>query len=359
MIFSVNEDTKELKHLPEQELVQLELLEREDLEEWAIEEPRILGEDLLVVSSEYSKFQDLRDRLDILAIDREGKLVVVELKRDRADQTTDLQAIKYASYCATLTAEDIQRDYRDFWNERDGANLSPEEVGEKFVEFLSQGVTEDVPYTDDGWANFELDDKPRILLAAGSFGPEITSPVMWLMEEYNMDITCTRMEAYRHRDRVILNSQQVIPIPEAEEYLTKRREKQEKQQETSVTFTLPELLDRGVLQEGDIVVFDEGRVPEEVERDWDPEDDYWRARVTGQTGQQDNIVWIHDDETYSFTGLTREILNELVGRDKDKPLNGYAYWAHPEFRFRTLLKLREANVHGEDRYSDTEFEESL
>lgn len=359
MIFSVNQDTEELEHLPEQELAQLDILEREDLEEWVIEEPRILGEDLLIITSEYANFEDLRERLDIMAIDSEGKLVVIELKRDRADRTTDLQAIKYASYCATLTAEDIQKDYRDFWNEREGNNLSSEDVGEDFVDFLNQGVTDEVPYMDDGWANFELDDKPRILLMAGSFGPEITSPVMWLIEEYNMDITCTRIEAYKHRNRVILNSQQVIPIPEAEEYLTKRREKQEKQKKSSVTFTLPALLERGVLEEGDIVVFEESKVPDGIDREWNPEDDYWRARVTGMTGQQNNIEWPHDGETYSFTGLTREILYQLVGRDKEKPLNGYAYWTHPDFGGRTLLGLREENVQGEERESKDSLESPL
>jgi hypothetical protein len=348
MIFSVDPDSEDLEHLPEEEFAALNLLEREDLQQWAIDEPRILGEELLVISSEYAQFQDLRDRLDILAIDPEGKLVVVELKRDKADRTTDLQAIKYASYSATLTAEDIQKDYQKFWNERNDEQLSAEDAGETFYKFLDQSVTGEVPYTEDGWANFELDDKPRILLVAGSFGPEITSPVMWLLEEYDMDITCTRIEAYTHRDRVILNSQQVIPIPEAEEYLTKRREKQEKQSKTSVTFTLPTLLDRGVLQEGDIVVFDGNKVPEESEREYDATDDYWRGRVTGNQGQQDNVQWLHDGETYSFTGLTREILHQLVGRDKSEPLNGYKYWVHPDFEGKTLLGLRESNARDAD-----------
>lgn len=359
MIFSVDQDTEELEHLPEQELSQLNILERDDLEEWAINEPRILGEDLLVITSEYTNFQDLRDRLDIMALDPEGKLVVVELKRDKADRTTDLQAIKYASYCATLTAEDIQKDYRDFWKKRTDENLSPEEVGQTFVSFLNQSVPDEVPYTDDGWANFELDDKPRILLTAGSFGPEITSPVMWLIEEYNMDITCTRIMAYEHRDRIILNSQQVIPIPEAEEYLTKRREKQEKQKETSITWTLNTLLDRDVLQEDDTVVYDESKVPEQTDREWDAENDYWRARVTGLTGQQNNLEWLHDGELYSFTGLTREILYQLVERDKEKPLNGYAYWIHPEFGGRTMLELRKADVQPEDRESEYALESPI
>lgn len=169
-----------------------------------------------------------------------------------------------------------------------------------------------------------------------------------------MEITCTRIQAYKHQDRVILNSQQVIPIPEAEQYLTKRREKQEKQKQSSVTFTLPALLERGVLKQGDIVVFDESKVPGESDREWDAEDAYWRAEVTGKTGQQNNLEWLENGEQYSFTGLTREILNRLVGRDKDKPLNGYAYWIHPEFDNRTLLSLREADVTATERQTDDE-----
>ena len=166
-----------------------------------------------------------------------------------------------------------------------------------------------------------------------------------------MDITCTRIDAYEHEGKIILNSQQVIPIPEAEEYLTKRREKQEKQKQSSVTFTLDALLNRDVLQEDDIVVFDESKVPEEIDREWDPEDEFWQARVTGKTGQQNNIEWLHENEPYSFTGLTREILHRLVGRDKDKPLNGYGYWTHPEFDGRTLLRLRKENATADERKS--------
>jgi Protein of unknown function DUF91. len=136
MLFSVDQETEELEHLSEQEFEQLDILEREHLQEWVIEEPQLLGEQLKMISSECAKFRDLRDRLDLLAIDLQGKLVVVELKRDKADRTTDLQALKYAGYCATLTAEEIQRDYQAFWTDRrNGDELSVEEVGKEFVEF--------------------------------------------------------------------------------------------------------------------------------------------------------------------------------------------------------------------------------
>jgi hypothetical protein len=226
MIFSVDEENKTAEPVEESGFSELGILEEDDIQEWAIDEPRLLGEDLLVISSEYSNFEDTRDRLDILALDRDGNLVVVELKRDQADRTTDLQAIKYAGYCATLTAEDIQKEYREFHNEREEDKVTPEEVGEEFSEFL----IEDVVTTEDGWVEFELDNKPRILLAAGEYGTEVTAPVMWLIEEYGLDITCTKLQAYEKDGKTLLNSQQVIPPAEAEDYMTERREKKEEQE---------------------------------------------------------------------------------------------------------------------------------
>jgi hypothetical protein len=358
MIFSINEDEGLLDSLDEQELSTMGFLERQDLQEWTIEEPRILGEELLVITSEYANFRDTRDRLDTLALDPSGKLVVVELKRDRADRTTDLQAIKYASYCATLTAEEIQQDYRSFWSDREGTDLTPEDVGEEFADFLDRAEGE-VPITDEGWADFDLDQKPRILLAAGSFGTEITSPVMWLIEEYGLDITCTRIEAYEHQGRVLLNTQQVIPVAGAEEYMTKRREKQEKQRKTSrASATINVLLEDDILRPGDTVYFNRARVPEKSDRQWSDGDDFWTATVTGDIGQSNNVRWHHDDELYSFTGLTKGILHKLVGRDPDEALNGYKFWCHPEFGDRTLKELRDAGVTGDEREETVE-QESL
>jgi Protein of unknown function DUF91. len=146
MIFSVDQEGGELQQIPERTFADLGVLERSDFQEWVVANPELLGEELLVIQSEYSKFEETRDRLDILALDVNGKLVVVELKRDEADATTDLQAIKYASYCATLTAEEIQHDYRSFWNGR-GRDLSPEDVGEEFAGFLDKTFDEEVPLT--------------------------------------------------------------------------------------------------------------------------------------------------------------------------------------------------------------------
>lgn len=348
MLFRVDGDAGDIDDLRERDLADLGFLERQDLQEWVIDEPRILGEELLIVTSEYEDFEDTRDRLDILALDPTGKVVVVELKRDQADRTTDLQAIKYASYCSTLTAEDLQKEYRDFWNDRAGTDRTPEEVGETFIEFLSE-YNDPISVGDDGWAVFDLDQKPRILLAAGSFGIEITAPTIWLIDEYGLDITCTRIEAHEHKGDILLNSQQVIPVQEAEEYMTKRREKQERQESTEYQTTLDVLRKAGVVEVGTRVHFDPTQIPEEADREWDEDEDFWWGTVVDVTGSRNTIRWAFDGEEYSFTGISKELLSQLVGRDKDDPLNGYRYWCHPNYGGETLLSLRDQGISASDR----------
>jgi len=333
MIVSVDRERNELEALDEQGLSSLDVLERQDLQEWIIERPEILNEDLLILTAEYGGFEQTWDRLDLLALDRTGRLVVIELKRETADRTTDLQAIKYASYCATLTPEQTQEVYRDFWNGRRSDSLDPEAVGEAFADFLNETADREVGLTETGWADFALDDRPRITLVAGSFGIEVTSPVVWLIEEYDMDVSCVRIEAYEHRDRVLLNSQQVIPVPEAEEYMTRRREKGRGRGEGRSDRrhrAIDVLLERDVVRAGDTVYFDREQVPDHAEHEWDPEEDFWRATVTGKTGRSDNVEWAHDASEHSFTGLSKKLLSELVDRDPDRPLNGYKYWCREE-----------------------------
>lgn len=338
MIFRTPEADVPPEEVKTKQFADLGMLER-DIEKWVLENPEILGEDLLVVATQFDEFDRTAERPDVLAVDRSGNLVVVELKRDRAENTTDLQAIKYASYCSTMTARDLQEIYRSFHNERRDADLSPEEVGEKFANFVDSD--EPLPTSEAGWVEFNLDDKPRIFLAAGSFGPEITTPVIWLQREYGMDITCVELRVFETEDSLLVTPRIVLPIPEAEEYMAKRRKKQKAQQSDSeYTSTIRALLDSGVVEAGDVVVFNESKLPVDV--DFDSDDPFWRAEITGKLGQSDNVRWLHDDREYSVYGLTQKVFAEATG---DAPnVNGYPCWCHPEHEMQTLMDLRRSKV---------------
>ena len=57
-------------------------------------------------------------RLDLLAIDENGNLVIIELKRDNSGNHVEWQAIKYASYCSAFTDEEIFKTYQDYLNKK-------------------------------------------------------------------------------------------------------------------------------------------------------------------------------------------------------------------------------------------------
>jgi RecB family endonuclease NucS len=107
MILLVGADKQLEKIVNESNFSEMGVWERTHMEEWIAEHPEILGEELFIITTEYDGFDKTNKRLDILAVDKKGKLVVIELKRDTAETFIDLQAIHYAAYCSTLTLEDV------------------------------------------------------------------------------------------------------------------------------------------------------------------------------------------------------------------------------------------------------------
>ncbi|RQG90392.1 endonuclease NucS domain-containing protein [Natrarchaeobius chitinivorans] len=70
----------------------------DDLREWIISDPKsILGEEFLIIGREVA-VQRIGDAIDLLGIDRDGNVVVIELKRGSLQGTVDFQGLKYAAY---------------------------------------------------------------------------------------------------------------------------------------------------------------------------------------------------------------------------------------------------------------------
>ena len=179
----------------------LQIKERQDLQEWVVNHPELLGEPLLVVTTEYDGFDRSSRRLDVLALDLNGKLVIVELKLDIERSHADLQAIRYAAFCSTMTMRDVIEEFAEY------KNLSPEDAEFQIIEFLD---VDDLP---------ELDTEPRIILAAGAVNDqEITSTVLWL-RKFGMDVSCVELTPYRlEQGTIILVPKILIPLPETEAY---------------------------------------------------------------------------------------------------------------------------------------------
>ncbi len=190
------------------------VLERADLQRALRSYIDVLGEGLLVVAEEFGDFADVRRRIDLLCVDREGQLVVVELKRTEDGGHMELQALRYAAMVSAMTFDQLAETY-----ERHLRQAVPEEAHNaraRLAEFLE----------DAGGEATVLDRRVRIVLVSAGFDTQITTTVLWLNDLYGLDISCVRLTPYRVGDRLILDVQQLIPLPEAEAFMVRLRQRE-------------------------------------------------------------------------------------------------------------------------------------
>ena len=106
----------------------------EMLEDWLADDISMVSEDLLVIGRQVSS--DLGGVLDLLAIDRNGDLVVLELKRHLTPRDVVAQALHYAAWVRTLSWEDVEQIASDFY---DGASLE-NKFSDQFGESLPDNI---------------------------------------------------------------------------------------------------------------------------------------------------------------------------------------------------------------------------
>lgn len=203
-----------LEQRPPAGFAALEMYERQDLQRLLREQISTLGEDLLVIAEEFGNWEDARRRIDLLALDREGRLVVVEIKRTDDGGHMELQAIRYAAMVSSMGFTEVVEAYTSHCaKHRPHEDVDARAELETFLE-SSQADEDPVISTD-----------VRIVLVSADFGREITTAVLWLNGFEGMDIRCLRLVPYELDGKVVLDIQQVIPLPEAADYQVQLRKK--------------------------------------------------------------------------------------------------------------------------------------
>ena len=191
----------------------LKVRERDDLQRLLRTQIDVLGDDLYLLTEEFGDWDDSRRRIDLLAIDPQANLVVIELKRTNDGGHMELQAIRYASMVSAMTFERAEQIHGEFLAR----------LGEPADEARSRMLT----YL--GWE--EPDEEAfapavRIVLVSEDFGKELTTAVLWLRER-DIDIRCVRLRPYQDGVKRLIDVQQIIPLPEANEYQVQLREKEQ------------------------------------------------------------------------------------------------------------------------------------
>jgi hypothetical protein len=202
-MYLIDREKNRISRLEEKTFSELKFKEREHLQEWIANNPSSLGEELLIIQKEFSGFGETNERLDLLALDKVGNLVIIENKLDDSGRDVIWQTIKYASYCSSLTKQEIIKIYQDYLG--NSANAE-----EKISEFYDD---KDI---DEIILNQGLNSQ-RLIMIAANFRKEVTSSVLWLMN-FKMRIQCFKVTPFALNEQLFLNVEQILPTKDTEDF---------------------------------------------------------------------------------------------------------------------------------------------
>lgn len=185
--------------------------ERRDLQRLLRDHVEVISPDTLVISEEFDEWEDAKRRIDLLGIDKEANLVAIELKRTEDGGYMELQCIRYASMVSTMTFDQAANIFGRYLKRVGRETEDPREL---ILDFLDWEESNETLFAQD----------VRIVLASAEFSKELTTSVLWLID-HGIDIQCVRLKPYRLDNRVLVDVQQIIPLPEAATYQIQVREK--------------------------------------------------------------------------------------------------------------------------------------
>jgi hypothetical protein len=218
-MFRIDKASNRITKLKEVRFSDLGFNEREHLQEWLANQPDSLGEDLLIIQKEFAGFDETKERLDLLALDKSGALVIIENKLDDSGRDVVWQCLKYASYCSTLSKSNIAEMYQQFLD-REGIKGNAQE---RICQFLGE--------EDFGEVILNTGSEQRLIMVAGQFRKEVTSTVLWLLK-HDVRVQCFKATPFQHAELLLLKLEQVIPLAEAQELMIGIAEKEKEEHST-------------------------------------------------------------------------------------------------------------------------------
>ena len=137
-----------------------------DLEEWISTNPEIIGSGLEIIGRQVTTKSG---PLDLLAIDRTGDIIVIELKRDKLPRDVIAQAIDYAS------------DIAD-WNIDKISEVCTKHTGKSLDDLISE------KFPDVSIQNLNINEAQRIILVGFAIESSLERMINWLSDHYGVNI---------------------------------------------------------------------------------------------------------------------------------------------------------------------------
>jgi len=204
-MLKIDKNKKKLNQLEKITLTESGITERYDLQAMIKNSPDVffneMGESLLLIGEEVRPTDVVEDRIDLLALDRDGNTVIIELKRGN-DKFQLLQSLSYAAMTSDWQPERIVEQFNIFSGNDDAEN--------QIENFLLEGLE-------------SLNSTQRIILIAEQYNYEVLVTAEWLTDFYAIDIKCYRLNISKENDEnEYISCTCIFPPPEIAEHVIKR-----------------------------------------------------------------------------------------------------------------------------------------
>jgi hypothetical protein len=168
------------------------------LESWLEKSPWAIAQEPLIWIGRQTtaSCEDTTIFPDLLGIDKDGKIVIVELKKGRAPREVVAQLLEYAAWVDELSDEAIYQLAENYFSKN--SDLSGKQLKDLFFD------------------TFELDEIPslnqlqRLFVVAEEIPPPISRVCRFLRMSHGVDVNCVKFSIYKTESNEILVSSEII-----------------------------------------------------------------------------------------------------------------------------------------------------
>jgi len=249
------------------------LPKEEMIQRWVESDISIISDDLILIGSKV--ITDHNKEIDILAIDSEGDLVIIELKRDKTPREVVAQALDYAAYCATLSEDDINKLLQ-----KRGSSETIEDL------LIAKGFS---------YEDIDINEDQKVLIVGTSIDP-ITERIVRFLSSKAVQINVTTFNYHKLNDEEYITRNVLL-----EELEIEQTDKAKKKREKSF---YKKLFEQNKLYIGMKVYFGPGA--ELLNSENDP-----TIIATIENNSTKCLKYMSDSQLYSFSSLRKKITKDL------------------------------------------------
>ena len=181
---------------------------------------KLFPEESLLIVGQQTRNQQA-GRSDLVAVDGEGNIVLIELKRDPSDivarkEPFEFQAIRYAAnYALITTPQELEQKLFASYVEKHKSEPEYEKMlGMTSAQIAAKLLADFLTATQ---ATNGFNRRQRIILVASVFDPQTLSACAWLVRN-GIDISCVTISPVKYNQQYFFEIEQLIPPPQLEQY---------------------------------------------------------------------------------------------------------------------------------------------